>query len=486
MSKKSTFAKMIKLIAAMLTWVVKTTAAILPGVVKTFIGSISKRLRFSITFKTVITYSFLFSTIFLIMNGLILAFFGGFLAYETKDSLEKSGKVTRNFLNEGYSVPEAEILNYAKVQGIQITLYNRDKEVVFSTDESDNPPKEALEQTKGFYTTFNDIYVSISTQDHPEIRYILASKSLTKEKAYLLFLLVILIIFYLLAIIFIIVKGSRNLKRMLSPINDMIGTAKTISANHLHNRLNVVNSHDELKDLAETFNNMLDRLQESYEQQNRFVSDASHELRTPISVIQGYADLLQRWGKENKEVTEESLKAIQNEANNMKELVERLLFLARMDKETQKIEKEKFLLNDLINEVVKETKMIDGNHQISCHMTSDTMIEADPGLIKQALRIFIDNSIKYTPPGGYIKINAASSNSTVTITVEDNGIGIDKEDIPFVFNRFYKCDKSRTREKGGTGLGLSIAKWIVEKHGGRIEVDSTIDAGTKITVRLPL
>ncbi|GAB4273609.1 MAG: hypothetical protein Kow00111_27420 [Thermincola ferriacetica] len=179
----------------------------------------------------------------------------------------------------------------------------------------------------------------------------------------------------------------------------------------------MVNSHDELKELAETFNEMLDRIQASYEQQNRFVSDASHELRTPISVIQGYANLLNRWGKDDKAVLEESISAIKNEADNMKDLVEKLLFLARADKNTQNVVKTSFFLNELLEEVLKETRLIDTEHTITCATNEVVNVIADRGLIKQALRIFLDNSLKFTPPDGTISVNSYLKGAFCFVTI---------------------------------------------------------------------
>ncbi len=321
-----------------------------------------------------------------------------------------------------------------------------------------------------------------------QIYYLILTKSLAVGIKQLLLLITASGIGFLIAVFLTVIVGSSSLKKMLKPIDNMISTARSVSAKDLQARLNVVDSHDELKELAETFNEMLDRIQLSYEQQNQFVSDASHELRTPISVIQGYANLLQRWGKEDREVLDEAVNAIKNESENMKSLVEKLLLLARTDRDGQQLEKSTFSLNELIEEVLKETKLIDTEHQIISETAANkapvTLI-ADRSLIKQALRIFIDNSIKHTLPGGTIRINGYLSDNRVKLTVEDNGIGIAKEDLPFIFNRFYKCDKSRTREAGGTGLGLSIAKWIIEKHQGHIKVESTLNKGTQIIISLP-
>jgi two-component system, OmpR family, sensor histidine kinase ArlS len=280
--------------------------------------------------------------------------------------------------------------------------------------------------------------------------------------------------------------GSRVSRRLLLPVKKMTETVKSISVKDLNTRLDVRGSKDELKDLAKTFNDMLDRLQSSYELQNQFVSDASHELRTPIAVIQGYANLLDRWGKEDRAVLEESITAIKSESESMKILIEQLLFLARSDKHTQKVEMTDFKVNELIDEIVKETKVIDSKHEILNLYNEVLTINGDRNLLKEALRVFIDNSIKYTDETGVIKINSFTRNKQLIIEIEDTGCGISKEDLPHIFDRFYRADKSRTKGTGGTGLGLSIAKLIILKHRGNIEVQSKLGWGTKISILLPL
>ncbi|MBI6872222.1 sensor histidine kinase [Clostridium aciditolerans] len=290
----------------------------------------------------------------------------------------------------------------------------------------------------------------------------------------------------IIGLIIIIIIGSRASKKFLYPVETMTKTVKEISINALDKRLDVRGSKNELKDLAKTFNDMLDRIQKSVDQQNQFVSDASHELRTPISVIQGYVNLLNRWGKNDKEILEESILAIKSESENMKDLVEQLLFLARGDKNTQKIEKQNFMLNELIQEILKETKLIDSAHQIENEYSHEFEINADRKLIKEAIRIFIDNSIKYTPEGGTIKLDSYKKDDKAVITIGDTGTGISSEDLPYIFDRFYRADKSRTKTNGGTGLGLAIAKWIVDNHDGTVDVWSKPDIGTIIKVTLPI
>ena len=490
MRKTNKHGKIIKLIITLFAQGLKITALIISRVLKALFKGFSKRLRFSITFKTASFYTVIFSTILFVFSIALISSFGFFLLNESRNSLANSAKVTLSFVSEGTGIPEVRIKKYADIEGINITLFNKQRGITYTTAVDKTKIKDIVlkdEAGGGVRTsiTIGDIYLNMKAGLSDDVYYIQLFKPLARGIAYLSVLASAVTISFILAVLLTVMVGSRTLKRMLKPIGDMIKTTRSISAKDLQTRLNVVDSHDELKELAETFNDMLDRIQTSYEQQDRFVSDASHELRTPISVIQGYASLLQRWGKEDKEVLEESVSAIKNEADSMQNLVENLLFLARADKNTQKLEKSRFSVNELVDEVLKETKMIDTKHNITGEINNTITVDADRGLIKQALRVFVDNSIKYTPPGGAIKIDSWLKDNKAVITIEDTGIGISSEDLPFIFNRFYKCDKSRTREGGSSGLGLSIAKLIIEKHRGTITVESVLARGTKVIINLP-
>lgn len=265
-------------------------------------------------------------------------------------------------------------------------------------------------------------------------------------------------------------------------IRDLAGKISTIDADKLDREITIESSQEELKELAKAINHMLNRINNSYKAQVRFVSDASHELRTPISVIQGYVNLLDRWGKEDPKVMVEAIGAIKSESENMKALIEKLLFLARSDNDTIQLHQEIIDACDIVDEIVRETQMIDVNHKYEVHLEKPAYINADKQLLKQALRILVDNSIKFTPHDKEIILKVNRKAGEVHIAVQDNGIGIESEDLPHLFDRFYRSDESRARGTGGSGLGLSIAKWIVDRHGAYFEIISRVNIGTRITM----
>ena len=241
----------------------------------------------------------------------------------------------------------------------------------------------------------------------------------------------------------------------------------------------------ELAGLETAVNKLMARMRDSYRQQARFVSDASHELRTPIAVIKGYADLLDRWGKTDEKILEESIQAIKDESENMQHLVEQLLFLARGDSGRTPLNVTDFDISDMMKEVWEESVMIDESHDYKFESGGAIPARGDISLIKQAARILIENASKYTPDGGEIQLKSLVSDGHPAFSVQDSGIGISESDIPHIFERFYRADDSRSKQTGGSGLGLAIAKWIVERHGGRFEIVSRKDIGTRITVILP-
>ncbi len=295
-----------------------------------------------------------------------------------------------------------------------------------------------------------------------------------------------LVLLYLVIAVLIIRKGKRSDIKLFEPVRVMSATANRLTVNNLHSeRLNVEGTKNELKDLANVINAMLDRIETSYESQKQFVSDASHELRTPIAVIQGYINMLNRWGSTNEEVLQESIEAIQNEARSMQELVEKLLFLSRHDKKTLKLTKKRFNMRPLVEDMVKETRLVAVNRVINNPFLEDVIVYGDKQALKQAIRIFIDNAVKYTKDGDEISISCQRINDDCVITVADTGIGMTKKDVDSIFNRFYRSETVRNQNISGHGLGLSLAKLIILAHTGKIKVRSQFRKGSSFIITIP-
>ena len=308
-------------------------------------------------------------------------------------------------------------------------------------------------------------------------------------------------------------KGTRGVRRELRPLDELAQKAQKLSEmtfddtnydeSKYHDLEDAISSfkvdredakiqmHDkELVGIENALNDLLERMRSSYRQQVQFVSDASHELRTPIAVIQGYVNMLDRWGKEDEAILTESIEAIKNESAHMQKLVEQLLFLARGDSNRQMLDKKSCSLNDIMREVFEESLMIDEKHHYRYEEKGNAYIWADEDMIKQSARILIDNAAKYTQEGEDILIRVGvftqgQAADTPFYEIQDNGIGMSQKDVEHAFDRFYRADAVRNSKTGGTGLGLSIARWIVEKHQGYVEIVSREGLGTRFTVKLP-
>lgn len=241
----------------------------------------------------------------------------------------------------------------------------------------------------------------------------------------------------------------------------------------------------DLQSIEIALNNLLKSMKENEKRQMRFVSDASHELRTPIAVIQGYVNMLDRWGKGDEQVLTESIEALKNESQHMKDLVEQLLFLARGDSGRNTLNKVKLDLNQMVSEVWEESMMIDETHKYVFRGTTPAYMIGDVAMIKQSVRIFVQNAAKYSKEGAEIILAVKQEPGFVSYMIQDEGIGMESSDVVHIFERFYRSDEARNGETGGSGLGLSIAKWIVDAHSGTIQVVSRPDVGTRFIVQFP-
>ncbi len=271
----------------------------------------------------------------------------------------------------------------------------------------------------------------------------------------------------------------------LRPVDDLVYTARAIEQGRdLSRRVPTPPQPDELGRLAETFNEMLASLEESSRAQQRFVADASHELRTPLTAIQGNLELLRRQPSMAADERAEALAEAEREAARLTRLVADLLALARADSGVT-LKREVVDLDAVVLEAMSAARPLARGQAVNLATFEPVQVTGDKDRLTQLLVILLDNAFKYTSPRGTVTVHLCHNATRAHVRIEDTGIGIAADALPHVFERFYRADQSRARDPGGTGLGLPIAKWIVEQHGGEIDLRSEIGRGTTVDVALP-
>ena len=311
-------------------------------------------------------------------------------------------------------------------------------------------------------------------------------KNVTNENKIYKRLEYLVILFTIIGVVITIIVSKIMSRRILKPINNVIKTAKSISTDDWSKRIEIPKEEDELQNLTLIINEMLDRLETSFENQKKFVSDASHELRTPLAIIKGYAEIIRKRGTTDIDIFVESIDSIISETDNMRNLIQKLLFLAKG--EITKINT-KFVdidANEMVHQIHSDTVVSTKTHKFHLEMGEDYKIKGDETLLQQAIRALIENAAKYSEPNTNIYIKSFIKDGFGRISIRDEGVGISDEDAKRIFDRFYRVDLSRTKATGGTGLGLAIVKRIVEIHNGKIEVDSKMNEGTEISIVLPI
>ena len=275
----------------------------------------------------------------------------------------------------------------------------------------------------------------------------------------------------------------------LRPVAALTATASAIARSREFSRrvsAEVADSQrDELARLAATFNEMLGSLEQAYSAQRRFVADASHEMRAPLTAIQANLELLRDRADMSPEEREGATREAAAEAGRLARLVADLLALARADAGTP-LRRAPVELDRVLMDVVGEARHFANGQRLEIDALEPSTIAGDADRIKQLLLILVDNAVKYTPHGGRVILGLKRDGDAAAFGVRDTGIGIPREELSRVFERFYRADPARTRDPGGTGLGLPIARWIADQHGGTIELESEHGRGTIATVRLPL
>jgi heavy metal sensor kinase len=277
-------------------------------------------------------------------------------------------------------------------------------------------------------------------------------------------------------------------RRALAPVDAITRTARSISGTNLNSRLERLDTGDELQRLSDTLNEMLARIETSFLRVSQFTADASHELRTPISLIRTEAEIALRKSRNDAEY-KEALRHILQEAERTSSLIEKLLALARADAGRESLDIRHLDLGAVVRQAAFDWSQEMATHRLQFAQIltdRDLYIAADKTAVLRLLNILLDNAVRYTPPPGCVDLTLEESGNKAVITIRDTGIGIGEEDRPHIFERFYRADKARNREQPGSGLGLAIAQWIVEQHRGSIAVLSILGEGSSFIVELPL
>ncbi|BCR03516.1 two-component sensor histidine kinase [Desulfuromonas versatilis] len=276
--------------------------------------------------------------------------------------------------------------------------------------------------------------------------------------------------------------------RALAPVVRITSTVRKISAEKLSQRLPVRDTRDEIAELELTFNEMLHRLEESFNKIKQFTGDASHELRTPLAILRGETEVTLRWAKDPEELRR-TLESNMEEIDRMERIIEDLLTLAKSEAGESRLEITSFSLSDQLQDLYLQGRMLaepkDIEFSLTLRVDKEILIDADQLQLHRVFLNLISNAIKYTPRGGKVDVSLTVQGDQAVVAVADTGIGIGQQHLPHIFDRFYRVDEARNREVGGTGLGLAIVKWIVAAHGGRIEVRSTPGEGSVFTVYIP-
>jgi two-component system sensor histidine kinase ArlS len=283
--------------------------------------------------------------------------------------------------------------------------------------------------------------------------------------------------------------GGRLLAgQLLRPLQAMAETIRNVKQKGLHERMPLNGTQDEIATLMIMFNNMMDQVERSFQQQRQFVEDASHELRTPVAIVEGHLILLQRWGKHDPAILEESLNASVQEAARLKMLVQELLVLSRAEKLNPAHSAEVADPEQAIQAIIKNMAVLHPAFHIEAELEAlrSATLAISAQHLEQILLIVLDNAVKYSERDKIICVRATVNGQAARIDVIDSGIGISGSDLPYVMDRFYRADKARSGEQAGHGLGLAIAKRLVETYKGTITLQSVEHKGTTVSISLPI
>jgi len=380
-------------------------------------------------------------------------------------------------------------LNELLVSGTYITVYNREGRLIAGTEIHSKIDRlsrnlgrvREVELNENLWLTY-DLAVY---NNNRIVAWIRASRSLGSVKETLDNLKIMMLIAIPFSLGIAAFGGIFLAKKALLPIDHITRTAREIGQGDLSKRLNLPRVEDEVGRLVMVFDEMLEKLEVSFNRERQFTSDASHELRTPIAVITAQTEEALA-GKRSEEEYREALQVILKESKKMGQIITQLLNLTREDKNRYRTEMEEIDLGIIAEEVIDEMRGIAEQEGVTFQFEGEEslIVRADQTLITRLFINLIENAIRYNQKKGWVKVILSKESQYAKIVIKDNGVGIGKEHLSHIFDRFYRVDKARSRN--GTGLGLSIVKWVVDVHKGKISVESKENEGTTFTILLPI
>lgn len=412
--------------------------------------------------------------------------------YKSTNTLRPNLNKTSDAQNKHGGFNDSLLANLMRKDFV-VTVYNLKKVSVFSNEDTDIPVKFSNEKSiKKQRNQNKNIIVGqapIRNKDKKIIGYVRVIDLLTDydnnyQRLIWLFSLTAVLVFMIISIF-----GYSLATYLLKPMKLINETMLRLEEDpQTDSRVPELKTNDELSDLANEFNEMIDRMQRYIDQQRQFVEDVSHELRTPVAVVEGHLKMLERWGKDDPQILEESIEASLEETKRMKSLVSEMLDLTRADQIEINYSNEKTNVVRLINQVFNDFKMIhpDFNFVMDDDITGEPIVHIYRNHLEQVLVILLDNAVKYSTHRKEIHISTANTKQSVEIAIQDFGEGISEENLKQVFNRFYRIDKARSRDQGGNGLGLSIAQKLIEEYHGNISLESSVGSGSIFRIELPI
>ena len=441
-------------------------------------------------------------TVWYLIGILLLLVAFGMVAY-----IMLSKNLYRN-LDEGLRARVAELENSIAVEDNQISFEEKFNDLVLIYDADG-----ALSQRLGPNVRFSNIeemvqqalfgesgFLTATTTEGQEVRLYAAPFNLdsrtriavivgrlTREIQDMLSIFKVVIIYSALGVLILAGVGGMFLaNRTLKPVDHMTDIAREIGEGDLSRRIDV-QSEDEMGRLAATLNWMIGRLEEAFQKQRQFAADASHELRTPLAIIQAESSLALDRRRTQAEYRR-SLELVSGEVTYMSDIIGKLLLLAREDAGTEPANFQEVNVKDLISDLSSDLEALAQEKGVAFNLgpLDDLMVKGDRFKLRQLFLNILDNAIRYTPSGGNVSSTLVRKNGNALVSITDTGVGIPAEELPFIFDRFYRVDKARSRADGGLGLGLAIASSIVRLHGGQIEVESQVGKGSTFRVILPL